>query len=291
MNLTLSCIPCIINSLLRLLESGLVPEKDKEPAMRHLLAFLAKADYRKSPPAMGREMHRMIRKILNNPDPYREIKAKYNLMMLDLYRKFKKMVDTADDPFDTAMRLAIAGNVIDFGPQNQLDVMETIDKVIHARLKIDDSLQLKKDLSEAATVLYIGDNCGEIVLDRLFIETISHPNLYFVVRGSATINDVTLEDAEMVGMDRLARLITTGDDSPGAVWENTSDEFKNIFRKADVVIAKGQGNLEGLFEVHNNIYYLLTVKCDVIGSRIGAQTGDFVVHRLNSSKVQSAHKA
>jgi len=281
MNISLDCIPCIVNSFLRLLKSGILPDAEKEPAMRRLLDFLAEADYRQSPPALGREMHRMIRDVLKNPDPYKEIKEKYNRMMLDLYDDFKEMVQKADDPFDTAMRLAIAGNVIDFGPQQQLDVMDTINRVIHADLAIDDSLQLRQDLQNASSVLYVGDNCGEIVMDRLFIETINHPNISFAVRGGPVINDVTVEDAEKVGMHQLAKIITTGDDAPGAVWETVSDEFKDIFYKSDVVIAKGQGNLEGLIDVKHNSYFLLVTKCDLIGGRVGARTGDFIVKRQN----------
>ncbi len=281
MNISLDCIPCIVNSFLRLLKSGILPDAEKEPAMRHLLDFLAKADYHQSPPALGREMHRVIREVLKNPDPYKEIKKKYNRMMLDLYNNFKNMVQKADDSFDMAMRLAIAGNVIDFGPQHQLDVMDTINRVVHAELAIDDSPQLRRDLQRASTILYVGDNCGEIVLDKLFIETMNHPNVYFAVRGRPVINDATIEDAKEVEMDKVAKIITTGDDAPGAVWETASEKFKNYFLNADVVISKGQGNLEGLIDVKHNIYFLLVTKCDLIASRVGAQTGDFVVKHSN----------
>ncbi|MBN2411355.1 DUF89 family protein [candidate division KSB1 bacterium] len=266
----------------KLLNNNLIPEEAREPAMRQLLQYLAKADYRQSPAALGGEMHRLIRGILNNPDPYKDVKIKYNKKMIEQYPQFKKMVTTAAEPFNAAMRLAIAGNVIDFGPQNRLDIMNTINKVIHAPLKIDDSGQLKKDIESAKTILYIGDNCGEIVLDKLFVETINHPNIYFAVRKSPVINDATPEDARMIGLDKMVHLLTTGDDSPGAVWETASDEFKTIFQKADVIIAKGQGNLEGLMGVRQNIYYLLVVKCEIIGQQIGAQTGDYIVKRLKS---------
>jgi uncharacterized protein with ATP-grasp and redox domains len=282
MNISLDCIPCIVNSFLRLLQSGILPDAEKEPAMRRLLDFLARADYRQSPPALGREMHRMIREVLKNPDPYKEIKEKFNTMMLGFYDDFKKMVQQADDPFDMAMRLAIAGNVIDFGPQHQLDVMDTIQRVVHAALAIDDSPQLRGDLQDASTVLYVGDNCGEIVTDKLFIEIMNHPNIYFAVRGSPAINDVTVDDATTIGMDQWANIVTTGDDAPGAVWETASDDFRKLFLTADVVIAKGQGNLEGLIDVKHNIYFLLVTKCDLIANRVGTKTGDFIVKKTDN---------
>jgi len=282
MHISLDCIPCIVNSFLRLLNTGLLPENQKEPAMREVLQFLSTADYQKSPPALGRDMHRLIRSILNNPDPYKDVKTKYNKLMLDMLPKLKEMIGPANNPFDTALRLAMAGNVIDFGPQNQLNVMETIDRVAHAELAIDHSHLLKTDLMNAEKIVYVGDNCGEIVLDKLLVDTIGHQHITFVVRQSPVLNDATLEDAHMVGLHENTELITTGDDSPGAVWETASDEFRHELQSADVVLAKGQGNLEGLIDVHAPIYFILVVKCKLIGNRIGAKTGDFVITRSPS---------
>jgi uncharacterized protein with ATP-grasp and redox domains len=157
--------------------------------------------------------------------------------------------------------------------------METIDRAVHAKLAIDDSHALRTDLEEAKTVLYIGDNCGEIVLDKLFLKIMRHPNVYFAVRGGPIINDATVADAALVKMEEVAKVITTGDDAPGVVWETASDEFKYYWDRADVVIAKGQGNWEGLMEISQNIYFLLVTKCDVIARHIGVKVGDFVVMR------------
>ncbi len=291
MNISLDCIPCIVNNFLKLLKTGVLPEDARKPAMRRLLLFLSEADYQQSPPVLGREIHRMIRQELNNPDPYLKIKNKYNRMILDMYSDLEKMVITAKDPFDTAMRLAIAGNVIDFGSQHQFDVTETIIRVINAHIAIDDSQKLKEDLKSAKSLLYIGDNCGEIVLDKLFIETIKVPNTYFSVRSGPVINDITIDDALMVEMDKIAKIITTGDNAPGAVWESTSKEFKQVFYKADVIISKGQGNLEGLIDVPGNIYFLFVSKCDLIAERVGAVKGDFIVKHSSTSIEQKANKS
>ncbi len=244
MKMSLDCIPCIINNFVQLLKKDDIPETIREPALRRLLTLLSQADYRQSPPVLGRDIHRMIRQELNDPDPYRDVKARYNQMLLDLYPKFEAMVNRAEDSFDTAMRLAIAGNVIDFGSQHRLDIFETIDRVMEAQLAIDDSQLLRTDLAAATHLLYIGDNCGEIVLDKLFLSHIDVEHISFVVRNGPVINDITMEDARMVGIDQIADIITTGDDSPGAVWETASDEFKRIFNEADIIISKGQGNLE-----------------------------------------------
>ena len=274
------CIPCIVNSYLRLVDTNVIPESRQEVILRQLLQYLSRVDYDQSPPMLGRTLHRMIRDSLQDPDPYSQLKQNYNHMILDLYPSFKEMVESSEDSFDTAMRLAIAGNVIDFGAKYQFDVMETINNVMEGELAIDDSSSLHDALEQAQTLLYIGDNCGEIVLDKLFLETLEVPQKYFVVRESPVINDITWEDAKMTRMDEVATIITTGDDSPGAVWEFASKEFKDHYNKADVVISKGQGNLEGLIDVpHDHLYFLLVTKCDLIAERIGSQKGNFVVKR------------
>ena len=105
---------------------------------------------------------------------------------------------------------------------------------------------------------------------------------YFVVRESPIINDVTFEDAILTGIDKVAKVITTGDNSPGAVWESTSEQFKSAFLNADVIISKGQGNLEGLMDVdHKSIYFLLVTKCDIVAEKVGVETGKYVVKKGN----------
>ena len=280
MNTEFECIPCIVNSYLRLAETCVIPESQQEEILRRLLTFLSQVKYNQSPPLLGRKLHRLICELLQNPDPYNQIKEKYNLMMLELYSSFEEMVERSKDSFDTAMRFAIAGNVIDFGSKYQFDIMDTIEQVMSKKLAVDDSWHLRSNLKHAQSLLYIGDNCGEIVLDKLFLESINLPQMYFVVREGPIINDVTIKDAKMVGMDKIAKVITTGDDAPGAVWETASKEFMNHFINADVIISKGQGNLEGLIDVpHDNIYFLLVTKCDLIGENIGSQKGDFVIKK------------
>jgi uncharacterized protein with ATP-grasp and redox domains len=177
--------------------------------------------------------------------------------------------------------LAIAGNVIDFGSHHQLDVMETINRVLHTELAVDDSSQLQRDITSAGGVLYIGDNAGEIVLDRLLLETMNHSNVYFAVRGAPTINDATEEDAATVGIDQVAEIITTGDDAPGVLWKTSSPEFKKKYNDADVIISKGQGNLEGLIDICRNTYFLLITKCNLISEHLGVNQKEFIVLRKN----------
>jgi damage-control phosphatase, subfamily I len=271
------CIPCAIGSLLKLFKQGFVPSEKQDEAMRCLLKYLSKVEFNQSPPALGREMHRQIRQVLNNPDPYKEIKNKSNSLMLAYYPTLKAKVDNAPDPFNFALRTAIAGNVIDFGPNNSFDINETLKKAESVKLAVDHSQQLKSDLLSASTLLYLGDNAGEIVMDRLFLETINHPNVCFAVRSAPIINDITKNDAFQVGIDKTTTIIANGDDAPGTILENTSPEFRDVFNSADLIIAKGQGNYESLCGCSKSLYFILMAKCDHVANHLGVQVGDFLV--------------
>jgi len=281
LKVTYDCIPCAIGSIITLFKKGLVADEKQEPAMRALLDYLSKIDYNQSPPLLGQQMHRIIRTVLKNPDPYYEIKQRFNRLMLDYYSELTKLVEQAGDPFQMALRLAIAGNVIDFGPNQPFDITKTLEQAKSIVLAIDDSKSLQKSIDRAKTLLYLGDNAGEIVMDRIFLETIEHPNIYFAVRGAPIINDATIEDAQLVGIDKMAKVISNGDDAPGTILENTSDEFRGIFHKADLIISKGQGNYEGLNGCRENIYFILMAKCEHVANHLGVRKGDFLVKKNN----------
>lgn len=279
---TYSCVTCAIGSLVTLFEKSLVPEEKKDPAMRAVLKYFSELDYSLSPPKIGKQMHHIIRDVIENPDPYKNVKAHFNHLLLDQLPELKARVEAADDPFQLALRLAIAGNIIDFGPNQKFDIESTMEKAKSVSPAIDHSEMLRRAISDADSILYLGDNAGEIVMDRLFLETIDHPNVIFAVRNAPIINDVTFEDARMVGIDKIAKVISNGDDAPGTILESTSSEFRKIFESADMIISKGQGNFEGLSGNSKNIFFLLMVKCDHVASFIGVKKGDFVVKHANS---------
>ncbi len=276
---TYECIPCAMGSLITLFKKGMVPEDKQDFIFRTLLKYFSELNYRQSPPEIGQQMHRIIKELLDNSDPYFDIKNKFNRLLLDLYPDLKKRIIDADDPFDFALRLAIAGNVIDFGPNNKFDINDTIKKANSVNLAIDNSKELKRSIAQSKIVLYLGDNAGEVVMDRLFLETINHSNVYFAVRGAPIINDITEADAKIVGIDKIAKIISNGDDAPGTILKNTSDEFRGIFDRADLIISKGQGNYESLSNCQKNIYFILMAKCDHVAKHLGCKKGDFVVKK------------
>ncbi len=216
-------------------------------------------------------------------DPYGTEKRESNQALLARYNEFKTKVETSEDKFDTALRYAIAGNIIDFGPTHHFDIDGTIERVFQTKFAIDDSEALKTEIKKAKTILYLADNCGEIVMDKLFLETIDHPNVIFAVRDQPILNDATLKEAKEVGLHSVATLITNGDDTPSTLLHRVSKKFLEIYRSADLIISKGMGNFEGLMDENDSrLFYLLMIKCPVIGQKVGAEKGDFVVKRSTS---------
>ncbi|HUU27278.1 MAG TPA: ARMT1-like domain-containing protein [archaeon] len=282
------CIPCFIRQSIDAARLVSDDPDFHEKILRRALKMAAEIDYSLPPPAMGRNLHRHLRELSAVSDPYREAKVRSNQYVLGILPELKKHLAQARDPFETALRLAMAGNVIDFGVKATLtesEIQGTIHQALTAHLDHQETAELfKQALRDSGAILYIGDNAGEIVFDRLFIETMQEMfgplDLTFVVRGAPILNDATLEDAIQAGIDKVVtRVITNGDDAPGCLLEDCSEEFHRHLAKSDVVIAKGQGNFETLSEIPNEIYFLLKAKCQVIASDIGAKQGDLLFVR------------
>ena len=229
-------------------------------------------------PEVATYLHRLIKKKANTVDLYKKEKEQYNQLMLDLENDIREVINNSENPFQTALRYALAGNIIDFGPPESFDVMETLSSAVSKKPAIDHSEILYQELKKASTVLYLGDNAGEIVLDKIFISVIGHPNLWFATRGAPVINDVTVEDAEKTGMTKITRVISNGYDAPSTLLDHCSQEFQKLFEEADIIISKGQGNLEGLLNNRKKkIFFLLMVKCEIIGELIGIEKKNSVV--------------
>ncbi|MFH0753575.1 MAG: ARMT1-like domain-containing protein [Candidatus Omnitrophota bacterium] len=185
-----------------------------------------------------------------------------------------------------AVELAIAGNVIDYAAKNNLNVEKEIQEILAGSFspeqkRVFEYELFRKELAEAKTILYLADNAGEIVFDRVLIEEIcAVREVTVAVRYKPILNDAVMEDAVFCGIDKIAHVISSGVDSPGTVLDYCSDEFLKIFKRADMVISKGQGNYEALSEAHRKIYFLFKVKCPVIANHSGARMGDIVLKRI-----------
>jgi hypothetical protein len=238
-------------------------------------------DLRKSPPVMAQQIHRLIRRLSGCEDPYKEFKDRYNRYALELYPELKQRLDNASNPLETAVRLAIAGNIIDFGVSNvleKIDLSKTIEQALSERL-YGETAELYSSIASAKKILYLGDNAGEIVFDRLLIEELPSDKVTFVVKGNPIINDATMADAMAIGMTDIVSVVDNGSDAPGTILEECSDTLRQLFIDADLIIAKGQGNYETLTDVNANIFFILKVKCPVIAEHLGYDVGSLVVRQ------------
>ena len=278
----LECVPCFVRQALDSARLVTDDETVHEQVLREVLREVGEMDFHSSPPVMGQHMHRLIRRLVADDDPYRNIKDHFNRLALALYPELEKRVEGSRDPLETAVRVAIAGNIIDFGSNCDLEdsrVEEAIESSLVAPLSKSAVEDLRESAGRATSILYLGDNAGEIVFDRLLIEQLPRQKVTYVVRGSPVINDATMSDALATGMTDLVEVIDNGSDAPGTILETCSVAFRRRFQAADLVIAKGQGNYETLSEANKSIHFLLKVKCPVIARHIGCDVDDLVLLR------------
>jgi len=280
MRIFLDCIPCFVRQALDSARLVTDDERIHEKVVREVLRLAADLDMSQSPPTIGQQIHRLIRKLINNNDPYRQLKQRYNRLALKMCSELEQQVRTSRDPLETAVRLAIAGNIIDLGVKTSIKESD-IERIIRDCLTADfDSRQVggfRDAVSRAEKILYLADNAGEIVFDRLLIEQLPAEKVTVAVKGAPVINDATIEDAEFAGLTEIVRVIDNGSDAPGTILETCSQTFRDRFEDADLIVAKGQGNYETLSDVDKNIFFVLKAKCPVIASDLGCEVGDMIL--------------
>jgi uncharacterized protein with ATP-grasp and redox domains len=278
----LDCLPCFVRQALD--AARLVTDEPgvQEEVLRQVLAELGRIDLGWSPPKMGQKIHRLIRETVGVKDPYRKVKERFNNVALKIYSRMRKLIIESEIPLETAIRLAIAGNIIDFGVNGDLresDLEQTISECLDADFTEVQLEAFSRAVNDAGEILYIADNAGEIVFDRLLIEQLPIAKVTVAVKGSPVINDATMEDAMLAGLPRIVEVIDNGSDVPGVILESCSQSFRDRFEKADLIIAKGQGNYETLSDVDKNIFFMLKAKCPVIARHIGCATATDLLFR------------
>ena len=283
----LDCIPCFIRQALDAVRLATSDETTHERVLRGVMDAAGRMNLNQAPPVMGQQIHRIVRELSRNEDPYKHVKDRFNRRALAIYPQSKKIIERSPMPLETAVRLAIAGNIIDLGPNSEIDPSGLDDAIGHAlsgRLLGNIGL-LEGAVRSAENILYLGDNSGEIVFDRLLIEQLPVDKVTFVVRGSPVLNDATMADAEETGMTALVQVVDNGSDAPGTILEECSDVFRRQFDKADLVISKGQGNYETLSDAEKDIFFILKAKCPVIAQHIGCDLGSLVIisHRKEAA--------
>lgn len=256
--------------------------------MRDVLLAVGEMDFSQSPPQMAQFIHRRIRALTGESDPFREAKQRQNELALALRSEFYQQHDMANIELETAVRLAIAGNVIDLGAKSQLSD-EEIRNEVRSSLTADldsDVKDLASAVQRAKSILYLTDNAGEIVFDQILIDQLPMSKVTVAVRGAAIINDATMVDAEFAGLHQRVTVMENGSDAPGTILDDCSPEFRSQFGSAELIIAKGQGNFETLSEVAAPIFFLLRVKCAIVASSLGVPVGTMVMRRSNHFTVR-----
>ncbi len=273
------CFFCFARAFERLIARENISNEEGDHFIREMMNIFCNKWGSLIMPEFSREMHNILRKYTNNSDPYANEKKDSNDQALKMIPELEEIIRKSSNPFNTALRLAIAGNIIDFATNDQFDLKATVKMALESDFVIDHSLRLKEKIKKAESILYLGDNAGEIVFDKLFINIIGHPNLTFAVRGGPILNDATMEDALYTGITETIRVISTGYDVPSVIPEKSSEIFQEYFKKADVIISKGQGNLEGLLHLNDRrIFFLLMAKCDVVAEFLKVPRGSMVVY-------------
>lgn len=277
----LECIPCFIRQTIDATRKVCDDPAVVEATLKKVLREISEFDLDRTPPEMAQKIHRLIKEETSIDDPYDELKSKSNIVAQKIATEQASVIAESEFPFATAVRFAIAGNIIDFGAKTTWD-----DELIHGSFAkatgqyVDEDCirRLYDEIATAKTVLYLGDNAGESVFDKLLIENFpGDTKVCYAVKESPIINDVTRKEAMQIKMEDVAEVISNGADFPGTVISECSEEFVELFNGADVVISKGQGNFETLSSNSRKIYFLFQVKCGVIAENYGYNLGDWKV--------------
>jgi uncharacterized protein with ATP-grasp and redox domains len=280
MRVHLDCFPCFLRQTIIALRLGTKDESLHETILKSVLEIIRENDTSKPAAYTTTFIHKKIRQMLGT-DPFKKIKSEYNQVALRLYPSLKTIAEKSSDPLWTCTRLAIAGNVIDFGIFTSVDIDGAIRKALNCQLAIDDYNNFRNVISMADKILYLTDNAGEIVFDRLLIEALTSAGkkVKAVVKGSPVINDSTMDDAKESGLIGVCEVIDNGSEAVGTILEWTSPAFQRTFNDAQLVISKGQGNFETLLGIKKKIFFLFQSKCDVVSKELGLSTGSMLLKK------------
>ncbi|MCG8620014.1 MAG: ARMT1-like domain-containing protein [Desulfobacterales bacterium] len=275
------CYPCIARGALDAARLATPDETLQLAVLKKILGKLSVLDPDWPPPLMARFIQETVGEMTGVRDPYARLKEKYNTMALAMMPELTAMKAGQDalKRFETGVRLAIAGNIIDFGTASTVGRKKLIATITHAmETRVTGSVDGFRTAVEGAShILWLGDNAGEIVFDRLLLEEMDCGKVIYAVRGGPIQNDATIEDARTSGLTEMVRVMDTGALIPGTLLPYCTDAFVREFERADLIISKGQGNFETLDHDDPRVYFLFKAKCGVVARQAGCDLGDVVI--------------
>jgi uncharacterized protein with ATP-grasp and redox domains len=275
MNTYLDCVPCLLRQGLDAVRNVTQDAAVHERIVKDVLRMALELDLDRSPPAFGQAIHRRVRELTGVKDPYLAAKRRFNDLAMAALPELEAVVRQAADPLLRAAGLAVAANAIDVGASSAIS-----DSDVRTALRAPSTEATHGDwagflgaAASAKNILYLADNAGEIAVDRLAIELLGPDRVTVAVRGAPVLNDAVMDDARQVELHQLVSLVDNGSDAPGTILEDCSPPFRQLFDRADLIIAKGQGNFETLSGVKDNIAFWFKVKCPVVARRLGLPVG------------------
>ena len=275
----LDCFPCFMRQALFAARISTNDVRLQREVLNRVAEELTRFPLDATPVEMGEKIHAIVKEITGNKDPYKEEKRKYNEIAMNMLPRLREIVSKSSDRLLSAIRIAIAGNIIDFGSLTDFNIEDSLEHALSVDFAIFDYDEFRSLLNTAHEVMYIGDNAGEICFDRVLVEELNRmgKKVYFITREEPVINDITLEDARFCKLHEIAEVMSSGSTAPGTIIKHTKKEFRDLFNSVPMIIAKGQGNYETLSGEKRPIFFLLKVKCPVVARDIGANNMDIVL--------------
>ena len=284
MKISKECYLCIFNQIYNLTDRLNLDEKASSIVIREGARRLSKYDLNYEPPIIASDVYGSISEIVKKEDLFEEAKKEAIKEALKFKPILKKRLSKSKDKLFDACRVAVAGNVIDLGVNQEYDLEKEIKRIFEVNFFRNDYNKFRKKVLNAKNICFLADNSGENIFDEILIEVIKefNPNveIFYLVRGKPIINDVTIKDLKGLEIFNLAEVIDTGVDTPGFCLNRANGKSKDIFYKADVVISKGMGNFECLFnECRREVFYLFKVKCDVVARASNSSKGEYMLFK------------
>ena len=278
----LECLVCLLKQALNTVRLVTEDKLIQREVLNRVSDWIREADLENSPADISTKVYKIVSEVTGIEDPYQEIKKNTNEEALKLVPYLEKILSSANNKLDTSLHIAVTGNIIDLGIGHDYDLKKDVEQIIKTPFSVNHLEHFEKELLPGKKLLFLGDNSGEIVFDKILVKHLLSYNLNIVyaVKSGPIINDALMEDAEIAGITELVPVIETGSDDIGINFENVSEMFKNEYKKADFILAKGHGNFETLSGCKDNIYFLLKSKCDVVASELGVKNGDIVLKKV-----------
>lgn len=275
------CVYCYLKQAANCMSIAGVDEDTQHRVLYDLMDDIKTLDRSRTPAENSTELLLNVYKAIGSDDPYREVKARSNAMALEMYPRLKEYLKNSEDRLYDALKISVAGNVIDLGINKDFDIDASLKQCLNNGFARDDYSMFTEKLGNTDNVLVVGDNAGEIVFDRLLVEELNSlgKSVTYLVKGGPALNDATMEDAVQAGMDQAARLITTGSNYLGVPLGQVSPAARSLLENAGLVISKGQANFESLEHeemARGRIFFLLKMKCECVSRVARAKFGEVV---------------